>query len=165
MRNWIIALLVNVVEIVSVNAAPALYSDNVLTIGDAIVLEGETTRYYRDIRLAATPNGEFKVIDAVEKSLANITEISVAVIETDPVQVEVGVSGEMANPCIDLQTAVTRKDNTFYVVVGETPLQTLVACAQVIQPFDLEIPLDVKGLPSGNYVVLVNGDSIDFDLD
>ena len=165
MRNWMIALLINVLEIAGAHAAPALFSDNVLTLSDAIVMEGENARYYQDVKLGLTASGEFKVIDAVEKSLANIIELSVAVIETNPVQVELGVSGEMANPCIDLNTAVTRKGNTFYVVIGETPLQTLVACAQVIQPFDLEIPLDVKGLPSGNYGVMVNGDSIDFDLD
>ena len=153
-----IALFFNVIQIVSANAAPALFSDNVLTLGDAIVIEDENTRYYQDVRLSPTPSGDFKVLGAVEKALATV-------IETYPVQVELGVTGYMANPCIDLNTAVTRKGRTFYVVVGETPLQTLVACAQVTQPFELEIPLDVRGLPSGDYVVKVNDDSIEFDLD
>ena len=165
MKNWMIALFFNVIQVVSAHAAPALFSDNILTLGDAIVVEGEETRYYQDVRLSPTPNGDFKVLGGVEKALATVTELSVSVIETNPVQVEVGVTGYMANPCIDLNTAVTRKGKTFYVVVGETPLQTLVACAQVTQAFELEIPLDVRGLDSGEYVVMVNGDSIEFDLD
>ena len=135
MKNWMIALFFNVIQIVSAHATPALFSDNVLTLGDAIVVEGENTRYYQDVRLSPTPNGDFKVLGGVEKALATVTELTVTVIETDPVQ------------------------------VGETPLQTLVACAQVTQPFELEIPLDVRGLDSGDYVVMVNGDSIEFDLD
>lgn len=165
MKNWMIALAMNVVHIMNAHAAPVLFVDNVLMLEDAIVIEGKNTRYYQDIRLSPTPSGDLKVLSAVEKSLATVTEISVAVLESDPVQVEVGVVGYMANPCIELNTAVSRKGNTFYVVVGETPLQTLVACAQVIQPFELQIPLDVKGLSSGGYLVMVNGDSIEFDLD
>lgn len=165
MKNWMIALLMNVIQVVSAQAAPALFEDNVLTLGDAIVIEGATPRYYQDVRLSPTPSGDFKVLGATEKALAMVTELTVTVIETEPVQVEVGVIGYMANPCIELNTAVTRKGSTFYVVVGENPLQTLVACAQVIQPYELEIPLNVKGLPSGDYVVMVNGDSIEFDLD
>lgn len=165
MKNWMIALLMNVIQVVSAQAAPALFKDNVLTLGDAIVIEGATPRYYQDVRLSPTPSGDFKVLGATEKALATVTELTVTVIETEPVQVEVGVIGYMANPCIELNTAVTRKGSTFYVVVGENPLQTLVACAQVIQPYELEIPLNVKGLPSGDYVVMVNGDSIEFDLD
>lgn len=165
MKRWIIALCINVIQIVSANAAPALFKDNVLTLGDAIVVEGGNTRYYQDVRLSPTPSGDFKVLGAVERALATVTELTVTVIEIEPVQVEVGVTGYMANPCIDLTTAVTRKGDTFYVVVGETPLQTLVACAQVTQPFMLEIPLDVTGLPGGDYVVWVNGDDIEFDLD
>ena len=60
---------------------------------------------------------------------------------------------------------MARRDNTFFVVVGETPLQTLVACAQVTEPFDITLPLDVKDLPAGDYLVVVNGDEIDFTID
>ncbi|MBU2097979.1 MAG: hypothetical protein KKD00_04405, partial [Gammaproteobacteria bacterium] len=58
-----------------------------------------------------------------------------------------------------------RRGNTFFVAIGQTPLQTLVACAQVTVPFDITLPLDVKDLPSGDYLVVVNGDEIDFTID
>ena len=50
-------------------------------------------------------------------------------------------------------------------MLDETPLQTLVACAQVIDPYQATIPLDVTDLPAGSYLVNVNGMEIDFDLE
>ena len=70
----------------------------------------------------------------------------------------------MGNPCIELNTAVSRKGRIFYVVIGETPLQTLVACAQVTKPFTLEIPLDVTELGAGEYNVQVNNANTIFHL-
>ena len=165
MKNWMIGLLVGLLQTVAHAADSALFVDNVLTISDAIVMEGETPRYYRDVRLELTANGDFRVLDGVEKTLAYIEELAVGVFFTDPVEVELNVVGYLANPCIELNTAVTRKGNTFFVVIGETQLQTLLPCAQVIEPFDISMPLDVTGLPAGDYLVVVNGDSIDFTLE
>ncbi|MDO9478473.1 MAG: hypothetical protein Q7L07_17330 [Pseudohongiella sp.] len=158
-------LLASVLTSTSAAADSVLYKDNQLTISDAIVMEAGKTSYYRQVRLEALPNGDFRVVEAVEKQLAYVEELSVAVLFTDPVEVEVGIVGYMSNPCVEMNTTVARRDNTFFVAVGETPLQTLVACAQVIVPFNLTLPLDVKGLPAGDYRVVVNGDDIDFTLD
>ncbi len=165
MLTLVTGLLVGLLYSASSAADSALYLDNELTISDAIVMEGETTRYYQQVRLTIAPNGDFRVIDAVEKQLAYVEELSVAVFATEPVTVELGVVGYLSTPCVEMNTAITRKGNTYYVVIGETPLQTLVACAQVTAPFDIILPLDVKGLPAGDYLVLVNGDEIDFTLD
>lgn len=160
-----LCLIVSVLHTASAVAESVLYKDNELTISDAIVMEGDAPAYYRQVRLQALPNGDFRVVEAVEKQLAYIEELSVAVLETDPVQVELNVVGYLSNPCVERNTTVARRDNTFFVVVGETPLQTLVACAQVTEPFDITLPLDVKDLPAGDYLVVVNGDEIDFTID
>jgi hypothetical protein len=162
---WVIFLLVSALQITSAVADSALYKDNELTISDAIVMGGDKPEYYRQVRLEVLENGDFRVIDAVEKQLAYIEELSVSVFFTDPVEVELGVVGYMSNPCVEMNTTIARRDNTFYIAIGETPLQTLVACAQVIEPFDITLPLDVKGLQAGDYLVVVNGDEIDFTLD
>ena len=164
MKKWMIGLLAGLVQTAAYAAESALFVDEILTISDAIVMEGDTPRYYRDVQLEIGAHGDFKVIDGVEKQLAYIEEVSVAVLETDPVQVELDIVGYMSNPCVELNTAVTRKENTFYVAIGETVLQTLVACAQVVEPFDITLPLDVKGLPAGDYEVLVNDKSVEFTL-
>lgn len=158
-------LLVGVLQSANAQSDGVLYLDNELTINDAIVMEGDKPRYYQQVRLSMEPNGDFRVVDAVEKQLAYVEELSVAVIETNPVEVELGIAGYKSTPCVELNTAVTRKGNTFFVVIGETPLQTLVACIQVTDPFEITLPLDVKGLSAGEYLVVVNGDEIDFTLD
>ncbi|MDP1933071.1 MAG: hypothetical protein Q8L60_16585 [Gammaproteobacteria bacterium] len=164
MKDWLIGMVCSLLPL-TVLAEPALFLDNVLSIDEGIVVQGGETRYYSNIRLALTPNGDFQAIAAETKNLVHLDEISVAVIETNPVQVELEVVGSRSNPCIDVDTIVKRKGNHFFVVLTETPLQTLVACAQVIDPYQDTIPLDVKDLPAGNYQVLVNGMEIDFDLD
>ncbi|MGB4247582.1 MAG: hypothetical protein WBJ75_07675 [Pseudohongiellaceae bacterium] len=164
MRNWMIGMALFLVQVTAF-AEPALFVDNVLSIKEGIVVQGQDARYYSNIRLALTPNGDFQAIHAETKNLVHLDEISVAVIETDPVQVELAVEGYRSNPCVDVDTIITQKGNTFYVVLTETPLQTLVACAQVIDPYQETIPLDVTDLPAGNYLVNVNGMEIDFDLE
>ncbi len=163
MKNWMIGLLAGLVQTAAQAADSVLYLDNVLTVNDAIVMEGEAPRYYRDVQLEITATGDFRVINAVEKTLAYIDELTVGVSLTDPVTVELNVVGFLANPCIELNTAVVRKDNTFFVAIGET--QTMAVCAQVIVPFDITLPLDVAGLPAGEYRAMVNGDVIAFTLD
>lgn len=164
MRNWLIGMALILVQVTAF-AEPALFVDNVLNIKEGIVIQGQDARYYSNIRLVLTPTGDFQAIHAETKNLVHLDEISVAVIETDPVQVEVVVEGYRSNPCVEVNTIVTQKGNSFYVVLTETPLQTLVACVQVIDPYQATIPLDVTDLPAGNYVVNVNGMEIDFDLD
>ncbi|ALO45748.1 hypothetical protein [Pseudohongiella spirulinae] len=158
-------LMVGLLQTAHAQRDSVLYEDNELTINDAIVRNAGTTHYFKEVRLTMTQNGDFKVVDSVEKQLAYINELSVAVSFTDPAEVELGVVGYKSTPCVELDIAVTRKNSTFYVAVGETPLQTLVACVQVIEPFEITFPLDVKGLPLGDYLVVVNGDEIDFTLE
>lgn len=162
---FMLCLLVGLLHTASAVADSAVYNGNDLTISDAIVLDGDKLSYYRQVRLSVLPNGDFRVIEAVEKQLAHVNELSVAVMATEPVEVELGIVGYKSNPCVELNTTVARRGNTFLVAVGETPLQTLVACIQVIEPFELILPLDVKGLPAGDYLVVVNGDEIDFTID
>tara|TARA_R110001592_G_scaffold36767_1_gene123380 strand:- start:303 stop:776 length:474 start_codon:yes stop_codon:yes gene_type:complete len=146
-------------------AEPVLFIDNMLRLDDVIVIEGKTTRFYQQVQLEPSKDGNFKVVGGVEKSLATITEKSVNVLQTTPVQAQLEVSGYMDTPCIQLETAVTRRGDVFYVALAQTPLQTLVACAQVIEPFERVITLDVSDLGFGDYTVLVNNQSVVFRLE
>tara|TARA_R110001592_G_scaffold5923_4_gene32274 strand:+ start:1159 stop:1620 length:462 start_codon:yes stop_codon:yes gene_type:complete len=146
-------------------AEPVLFIDNMLRLDDVIVIEGESTRFYQQVQLEPSKDGNFKVVGGLEKSLATITETSVNVLQTTPVQVQLEVSGYMDTPCVQLETAVTRRGDVFYVVFAQTPLQTLVACAQVIEPFERVVALDVSDLGLGDYTVQVNNQSIAFRLE
>lgn len=162
MRNWMMPLALAGLPVLGVQAQPALFDDEVLTIKEAIVVESGQTRYYENVQMRIENNGDFKVLDAVEKPLATITEKSVDILESNPVQAILQVKGYKPTPCYELHQAVTREGDTFHVVISLNVLQTLVACVQVIDPFELSIPLDVSTLPPGQYHVNLNGESLSF---
>ena len=166
MRKWTIGLIAGLMPLLAAEAAePVLFIDNILRLDDVIVMEGETTRFYQQVQLEPSKDGDFKVVGGVEKSLAAITEMSVNILQTTPVQVQLEVNGYMDTPCVQLETAVTRRGDVFYVVFAQTPLQTLVACVQVIEPFERVVALDVSDLGLGDYTVQVNKQSIAFRLE
>ena len=147
-------------------AATALFKDSVLHITHGIVAGKDGGVYYKDIQLQAMPNGDFRVIGARSMDLAPVEEATVAVINTQPPQVELQIRGYLPNPCIEREpVAVAREGDEFHVLVAMNVLQTLVACIQVIQPFELTVPLDVTDLPNGRYTVDVNNKfKLTFDL-
>jgi hypothetical protein len=147
-------------------AATALFKDSILHITDGIVLSDGASSYYRDIQLVATPQGEFRVLEAKPRDLATVEEAAVTVSGDTPPRVEVQIKGYLPNPCVELEpVAVARDGDQFHVLVAQNVLQTLVACIQVIQPFELNVPLDTAKLPNGRYTITVNDKySLQFDL-
>ncbi len=68
----------------------------------------------------------------------------------------------VADPCTDIdEISVEREGNHFEVLIT-TLREAEVMCAQVIEAFEQNIPLDVYGLPAGDYTVTVNGIDAEF---
>ena len=95
------------------------------------------------------------------------------VMEIDPPQVIIEVSGETTDACQTVWSEWdTNEDGTIYNVKvwGVTPPSDdgSLQCAQVLQPFQedvfLEGPAEFGGFPPGKYTVIVN-DTITLDLD
>lgn len=148
----------------SVFAQPAFYKDQVLTIPQGAVLSSGNITYFESIQLQDAGNGSFVVAGAEERSLVSVDSVDVVIMESFPVQVSVGVSGNKSVPCVDLLTpAVSFKDDTFIVALAESSGAD-VTCIAVLDPFETSIPLDVKGLPTGTYQVNVNGVVSEFSL-
>jgi inhibitor of cysteine peptidase len=81
------------------------------------------------------------------------------------VQVHAAVKGDFPDACTSIGTVNQRREgNTIYVELMTTRPADM-ACAQVITPFEHNIPLDVVGLPAGTYTVDVNGVTETFTLD
>jgi len=165
MKKLVAALAIGLIQATATNAAPALFKDSIMYIREGIVLLGEEIRYYRNIQMEVTDKGEFRAVQGEELQPAQIDELDITVLYTDPAQVELKVSGNMSTPCIDLVTAVRRDGNTFYVAVAELPWQTSDVCIQVLEPYDQLIDLDGTGLSAGEYLVKVNDKEIDFELE
>ncbi len=95
---------------------------------------------------------------------AMIDDIEVLIMESFPVQVTVNVKGNLSDACTTISDIVTtRAGNTFNIQIATArPADQM--CAQVLTPFEENIPLDVKGLEKGTYTVNVNGITETFEL-
>ena len=146
--------------------APAVLRDSVLTIDEGVIISGEEGHYFGNIRLLAVPDDGFQVLDAEPRNLAWIEEVSVAVVQPAAlIHAELLISGYKSIECVELEpVAVTHQGNQFHVLVAETPPDPAATCIQGLAPFEINVPLDVAGLPAGDYQILVNGHAASFRL-
>jgi hypothetical protein len=109
------------------------------------------------ITLIFTPRAVSPILDSDTNgnihSNAFVDTLQIEILETFPVQVNALLQGNLATPCSKLNPAVTNLvDNTFVIELSATqPSEN--ACIQVLSPFNLTVPLQVEGLPKGEYVV------------
>jgi len=97
-------------------------------------------------------------------NLANVNTIEIMLLESFPVQVNVGASGEHPDSCTKVDEITTRREgNTFVVTISAfRPADAM--CAEVITPYEEVIALDAVGLKAGIYTVEVNGIRDTFEL-
>jgi hypothetical protein len=135
-----------------------VYRNQELTLPGALVVNANGANYYGDVRFAANEDGTFTLVDAHRRNLAMVNDVTLVIEESFPVQVSAEVSGDLSVACVDLEEpGVIRDGNTFTVVLAETPLDPLILCAQALAGYEISIPLDVRGLQAGQYIVDVNG--------
>ena len=103
--------------------------------------------------------------DEVVTDEATVTSIDIAILESFPVQVRVGINGNLSDACTTIGDISTRREgSTFFVtVMTERPAEAF--CAQVVQSFKESVSLDVLGLPAGTYTASVNGIASTFVLE
>ncbi|GIK40970.1 MAG: hypothetical protein BroJett011_48030 [Chloroflexota bacterium] len=88
---------------------------------------------------------------------AAVESIEVRLVESFPVQVQMVARGSLPDSCTEIdQALIERNGNTFQGRLT-TRSRTDQMCAQAVVPFEEVIPLDVSGLPPGQYTVNVNG--------
>ena len=146
------------------DAAPAVFEDGVLDVGDGVVVGAGGDLIYKNIRLQADSSRNFRVVSAEPRNLATVESVEVLVMEGFPVQA-VQVEGHISMSCLDLEEPIVlRREDGFAIYLPETPLDPLALCAAVIEPFSATVPLDVSGLQPGDYTVSVNGVEAAFTL-
>ncbi len=91
------------------------------------------------------------------RELATVERIEILTLESFPVQVQVRAFGSLPDSCTTIQESTQLRDGQVFSVSIFTERPGEAACAQVLQPFEETIPLDVAGLKAGNYSVHVNG--------
>jgi inhibitor of cysteine peptidase len=97
-------------------------------------------------------------------NLANVNTIEIMLLESFPVQVNVGASGEHPDSCTKVDEITTRREGNIFVVTISAFRPADAMCAEVITPYEEVIALDVVGLKAGVYTVEVNGIRDTFEL-
>jgi hypothetical protein len=95
---------------------------------------------------------------------AMIDSVEVLIRESLPPQVSVNVKGNLSDACTTVdQVTTARNGNTFNIEIStKRPVDQM--CAQVLTPFEQNIPLDVTGLTKGTYTVNVEGVTTTFEM-
>jgi inhibitor of cysteine peptidase len=111
---------------------------------------------------SSTPFPALPTDDEILFGKATVEEIEVVFLESFPLQVHVQAKGYLADSCTTIdEVSIDRADHRFKVeITTRRPAQEM--CAQIVQPFEKSIPLDVYGLPAGDYSVDVNGVQAEF---
>ncbi len=98
-----------------------------------------------------------------------IDQIEVEVGVGSPIPVHVIVSGNLPDPCSQVeQTEIKQDGSNFIINLFATPDAggpAVDSCIKDAIPFRMSIPLNVVDLPAGSYSVTVNGSRSDFKLD
>ncbi len=148
-----------------VQAEPAVYQHQLLTINEAIIIRDDAGSYFKNVRFEPNANGTWRFIGATQRPLVGIEEITVVSEATVPAKVEVTVDGHKSVPCVELEPlGMSRSGDTFHVVIAETVMGPAESCIAMIDPFTLTFELDTFGLEAGAYKLNVNGKETGFDL-
>lgn len=91
----------------------------------------------------------------IQQALVN--DVSVAILESFPVQVRVTAKGDLRNGCEEIYEIVQQKDGQAFNITMNAAAPKDAVCTQVIRPFEETFALDVMGLSAGTYTVNVNG--------
>jgi inhibitor of cysteine peptidase len=93
-----------------------------------------------------------------------VESVDVQIMESFPVQAQAVVRGNLADGCTTLdEVTTTREGNVFRIsLTSERPADAV--CTLALVPFEEVVPLDVLGLPAGEYTVDANGATATFTL-
>lgn len=88
--------------------------------------------------------------------IPGIEKASVVKTDSFPVQVFLEVEGRFGSPCARPQLEKRLVGDTFHISIQEERTSVLMACIAVTAAFSWIVPLEVYGLPAGEYKYVVN---------
>jgi len=98
-----------------------------------------------------------------------IDQVEVEVGVGSPIPVFVHISGNLPDPCSQIEHTEIRQDGSTFVIkrfaTPEMGGPAVDGCIKDPMPFKMSIPLSVVDLPAGSYTVLVNDSSAEFQVD
>jgi inhibitor of cysteine peptidase len=110
---------------------------------------------------AAAPTDEY-----IYGQDATVESLEVILMESFPVQVNVGVSGYLPDGCTELYQVTSERDGQQFVLTIETRRPSGdIACSQALVPFTETVSLEVLGLDAGTYTIIAQDQETTFTLD
>jgi len=103
-----------------------------------------------------------QAIEWVESESLTVESVDVLIMESWPLQVNAVVKGYLPDGCTNIyQSSSHRYGQGFRInLVTRRPKDAL--CTEALELFEVIVPLDVSGLPAGNYQVDAYGVQADF---
>ena len=95
---------------------------------------------------------------------ARVTALHLSILDSFPVQVHANVSLQLADACTRLGRVTQSRNGNRISVRISTERPANAQCALIIVEIDEVVPLEVVGLPAGEYTVDVNGVTETFTL-
>jgi hypothetical protein len=101
---------------------------------------------------------------ALARGAVFIDSAQVLVMESYPIQISVGLDGNLPTPCHELRAIVPAPDSSNRIAIEVyTVVDPNLACIQVLRPFGAVLPLGT--FPPGHYIVKINGEVVgEFDV-
>jgi inhibitor of cysteine peptidase len=96
---------------------------------------------------------------------AQVDSIDILILESFPLQIHVLAKGHLPDSCTTIDQISEEQDGATFRVTVTTARPEGEVCAQVLTPFEENIPLAVYGLAAGTYTVDVNAVTDTFTLD
>ncbi|MBC53540.1 MAG: hypothetical protein CMQ34_06835 [Gammaproteobacteria bacterium] len=139
---------------------PVVLRDDVLTLPQAVVVEGDNISHFRNVVLTQGSSGSFAITASEPGSLATVDSVEV-LREADRVDV---LAKGFRSACVSIEAeAVSYHSGEFMVAIPESAPTSDVCIAQAIE-FYVIATLPTQGMASGDYTVNVNGVKTDFTL-
>lgn len=113
------------------------------------------------LSLAACAPGQATPPGDPQAGPVHINSTDLLVAESYPVQIFLHVTGDLPTPCHEFQSQVAAPDeqNRIYVTAWSESDPTAI-CIQVLEPFNVNLPIRMEGAADGTYTVWLNGELV-----
>lgn len=111
------------------------------------------------------PTTEPEPMGDVITGTALIDTVDLLLLESFPLQMTAHITGNYQDGCTSLGEVKQERVDNLITLSVETVRPVDMMCTQALVPFEENIPVDIYGLPAGEYTINVNGITATFTLD
>lgn len=111
------------------------------------------------------PTTEPEPAGEIITGMAMIDSVELLLLESFPLQMTAHIIGNYPDGCTGLGTVTQERVENVITITVETTRPADMMCTQALVPFAENVPVDIHGLPAGEYSVIINDVEATFTLD